>query len=1170
MKKVIKRYLGVRESALAWLVCAELSKYEKLLLVTPDSRSAEALAQDLRTLQNQRPVNLLTTWETLPFEDRSPSREIVARRVRALESARFPGPSFIVSSAEALVHRCPTPWFLDRLSREIQSGEVIERDRLLEMLFAAGYRHSPIVEEIGDISVRGKVIDIFSGAHSEPIRLHLNGNKVHEIRAFNVVSQRTLHRVESVRITPVSEHISLELGSPFEESRDHALTLFRQRVQELGTPPSESQRLLKALDQGNAVNGIELIQAILFPDVVTIFDHLSTDATILLYDPHGIEQSVDEMVESYQVHSEQRGNDHYLVPQASSMVLPWPLVAAQLNSRPVVLINDLESSEQGKAITIRAHGNTEVQTKLKTAIGSGAALKPLFDDIDQNRRQKNKIAFFAGSDSRAERLQQILLEGSIDAPRLDISPYEWCLRGFRPEVAIFTGHLNEGVRLLDKKLVFYSETELFGERSFRDRGAHTQKMTRRLLNTLSQLKEGDYVVHTDYGIGIYHGIQHLNHDDITGDYLHIEYLDSRLYLPVHNISKIQKYSAAEGQTPRIDKLASMRWKNTKARVRQSVISIAGELIRLYATRSVARGWRFEPIGAEDHRFAEGFAFNETVDQLRAIEETLNDMAAERPMDRLICGDVGFGKTEVALRAAFKCTQHARQVAVLVPTTILVEQHRSGFERRFTDFPVSVGAVSRFYSPKKNRETLQALERGEIDVIIGTHRLIQSDVIFKDLGLVIVDEEHRFGVKQKERLKQIKKQVDVLTLTATPIPRTLHMSLLGIRDVSVINTAPHNRRVVQTSVATFSDELVRDAILREIDRGGQAFYLHNRVQSIDVVCARLSQLVPEARFGFAHGQMSEEQLEAIMLRFLNHEIDVLISTTIIESGLDIPNANTMIVERADALGLAQLYQIRGRVGRSTRQAYCYLLVPKQEKLGTEARQRLTVLQSLDDLGIGFQLALRDLEIRGAGNLLGKEQSGNVAAIGFELYTKILKEAVLHLKGERPELDEEIDPEVSIPMSSFIPEDYIPDISERLIMYQRLSTIVSADDVRDMHEELEDRFGRYGPELQNLIELMKLKSALKVMGVHRLELKAETMTLGLSSRALLDGAKLATAMVKEPEKIRLSKQHVLTIRCAENRFFSPADIEAFIFEFFERFRGEAKTTESGTSSLHFSHE
>jgi transcription-repair coupling factor (superfamily II helicase) len=794
---------------------------------------------------------------------------------------------------------------------------------------------------------------------------------------------------------------------------------------------------------------------------------------------------------------------------------------------------------EAETINLRAETLIELSTRMKTQVGSGSAFAPLKTFLNKWRQAGYSIALTVGSTSRAQRLQSILLDIGTDAPVLTTSGIDWARATRRAGVAIIVGHIANGFRLPTERISFLAENEIFGERSYRS-GKAPRVSAKKLLSTLALLRENDYLVHIDYGVGVYRGLKHLTVDGVLGDFLHIEYSDSTLYLPAHQIGKIQKFVGAEGQQPIVDKLSSTRWARTKQKVRDSIVTLAGDLIRLYASRSVSKGWRFEPYGAEDERFADTFPYDETPDQRKAIEETINDLAREKPMDRLVCGDVGFGKTEVAIRAAFKCTQHARQVALLVPTTILVEQHKRNFIERFSGYPVKIGAVSRFYPAHENQKTLEQVASGELDIVIGTHRLLQHDVQFKDLGLLLIDEEHRFGVKQKERLRSYRANVDVLTLTATPIPRTLHMSLLNIRDISLIQTAPVDRRVVQTYVAERDDALIRDSILREIRRGGQAFYIHNRVQNIGLLAQRLSELVPEARFEFAHGQMTESTLERIMKRFVDREIDVLVATTIIESGLDVPNANTIIIDRADQFGLAQLYQLRGRVGRGKRQAYAYLIVPHLKTLSGEAHERLKVLQSLDTLGAGFNLAIRDLEIRGAGNLLGKEQSGSVLSVGFDMYCRILQEAVADLRGNEPLLEDTIDPEIRIiGVDAFIPETYVPDIGERLVLYQRLSNLRSDEEAFDIQSELEDRFGPYAIEVDNLMLIMRYRSLLRRHGIVKADVTPARASLSFSPIALLrDGHKptantrvdglLALKLVEgAPANYRFGKGNTLSI-------------------------------------------
>jgi len=878
---------------------------------------------------------------------------------------------------------------------------------------------------------------------------------------------------------------------------------------------------------------------------------------VLLDDRARVEERLENFWSLVKERYERLLEEHQLIPGIEEQFLsPNEFKKKVLDLSPSFLDTafiDEGSVELGTLIEkkIRTGSNTELSVQLKGQTGSGA-FQLLRKYIDSNRNRGFRIAFVMGSQSRRERTAHLLLEIGIEAESLEMSGLEWMQRAARYPVSILPGQISMGARLEDEKLIFIAEQEIFGERSYR-KGKKARADIKKLLGSLSQLKQDDFVVHQDYGIGIYRGLSHREVEGIISDFLQIEYADSNLFLPIQHIARVQKFSAAEGQKARLDRLGSRRWQKVKARVKEAIVALAGDLIKLYAARTTGTGWRFEPWGAEDERFADYFAYQETQDQLKAIEETLADMANEKPMDRLVCGDVGFGKTEVALRAAFKCIQHGRQVAVMAPTTILVEQLKQSFINRFREYPVKIEAVSRFYGKEANTQTIAQVAQGQIDIVIGTHRLIQHDVSFKDLGLLIIDEEHRFGVKQKERLKQLKKNVDVLSLTATPIPRTLHMSLLGIRDTSIISTPPTDRQVIRTYTTTFSETLVRDAIMRELQRGGQCFFVHNRIQSIETIAARLKELVPEARFEYAHGQMNESKLEKIMLRFLKKEIDVLISTAIIESGLDIPNANTILIDRADMFGLAQLYQLRGRVGRSDRQAYAYFIVPPLKNLGSEARERLKVIQSLDDLGLGFNLAARDLEIRGAGNLLGKEQSGNVASVGFELYSKIIRDAVHHIKGEEIDPTEDLDPDLKLGFDAYIPDFYIPDVSERLVLYQRLAGIQESEEADDLAYEIEDRFGNPPEEVINLIEFMRIRGLLRKMGcskgeVSRKEDNEYRIKLQFAGGAPVDSDRIMALIEKDKLKFRLRGSNHLLIIEKERNFDEPRDFYNYLSDIF----------------------
>ena len=1126
----IERITGISGAARAWMISGLRRKYSSIVVISRDRGVSEALAADLRFFCGDSAIKLFSAWDTLALEHVSPQTHISAQRIAALHHLATSTEFVLTASVDAVLHRTlPLP-LLQTLAFELRVGETIRRPELLKLFERGGFRRVSIVEEIGELAVRGAVLDFFDARSDYPLRAEFNGDTLVSLKQFKPGDQRTIGSITSVKILPVAERITFTNGLISQDEQRSALERLKHRAQDLDLSTREQARALELIQSGADFPGLELFQPFLLPQMASFFDYLPENCLIIIDDQHAIDNSLDSSWEIINERVERLKTEDLIFPAAEKLFVTPDEFQSQLQRFRQVHVDSLslkDYDEQLAATTnIRSSSNVELATRLRTLVGSGKALEPLKHYVSQLRSAGYDLAFSAGSQSRAERLQQLLLDLGLDVPISSSTAQAWLDSTKRPHLTILEGLLSAGFQLPELKLAFVSEHEIFSERSYR-KGQSATTNIKRLLGAIAQLKEGDYIVHSDFGIGLYGGLKHKRVNDAETDMLMIDYADTRLFLPVQHIGKIQKFSAAEGKAPTLDKLSSQRWNKTKRKVRESVATLAGDLVRLYAARSAARGWRFEPYGAEDDRFADGFAYDETPDQLRAIEETLEDMASDKPMDRLVCGDVGFGKTEVAIRAAFKCIQHGRQVAVLVPTTLLAEQHFESFSSRFIGYPVKLAAVSRFFKPFQNKETLARLAQGEIDIIIGTHRLLSRDVRFNDLGLVIVDEEHRFGVKQKERLKALKKQVDILTLTATPIPRTLHMALLGIRDVSVINTPPHDRRLIRTYVASFEDTLIRDAIIREKQRSGQVFFVHNKVEDIEIVTSRLRELVPEASFDFAHGQMSEVQLEKIMHRFLKGDTDVLVSTTIVESGLDIPNANTVIVDRADTFGLAQLYQIRGRVGRSSRQAYSYFLIPKSGKLTDEAQKRLKVLQSLDDLGVGFNLAVRDLEIRGAGNLLGKEQSGNVLMVGYELYCRILKEAILNLKGEDLELDEIIDPEVRLPIDAFIPDYYIPDVSERLVLYQRMASLQSSAETDQLAEEIADRFGKAGREVSNLLEIMRLRSLLRHFGVERADITAMRIVLAFSARAPIDTQKILRLIRSDSARYRFSKNHALSI-------------------------------------------
>ncbi|MGI6524686.1 MAG: transcription-repair coupling factor [Bdellovibrionota bacterium] len=1127
----MKRYIGVYGAAGAWLISQLHEKHRKIIIFSAKRKAAEELFQDLHFFIPDSPIVQLPPWDTLPFENVSPQIEVTAQRLHTLHTLMTEKSYICVVPPEGALQRVLPKEFLKQLSFQLSLGDTIARQELLTKIDNAGYQRVSLVEKIGDCAVRGGVIDLFPFGSDTAVRLEFFGDTIEKIKLFSVATQRSITQIKTLQVLPLREIIPFHSNDYFGEKLSSAITNIKQRSRELETPLRETAKVLSALRDGSRFPSIELANISALGSLATIFDYAAKDTLFVNIDKQVLLSELEAASTLISERHTRLAEDHYLIPKQSEQYLLEEELFAILSTKKQLEIDSLHIAtsltEERDYINIRSIPNTQLSTQLQAKVGQEEAWKPLSTALKTWRKHGNKIIFVVGSETRVERLQKLLLDLGSELKFFNGSLKNWFRLKDRYPLAVLIGNLSNGFQLPDKKLVFISENEIFSRRSQRTRKIASERTIKRLLNSLAQLKDNDFVVHEDYGVGLYHGLVHLTVENIQGDFLHLEYADSKLYIPIQNISRVQKYVGIEGQSPKLDKLSSQRWAKTKLKVREAVLALAGDLIRLYAARSISKGFCFEPHGPDDEVFADYFEFDETPDQLQAIKAVLNDMASEKPMDRLICGDVGFGKTEVALRAAFKCIQAGLQVCILVPTTVLVEQHKQSFIRRFADYPVTVAALSRFYSTADNKKTIEGLANHKIDIVIGTHKLLQRDIAFKDLGLLIIDEEHRFGVQQKERLKQLKKQVDVLTLTATPIPRTLQMSLLNIRDITVITTPPVDRRVIKTYIATRNEILIRDALIREHQRGGQAFFVHNRVQSILGVSAALSELVPEMRVECAHGQMSEIQIENIMRRFVNHEIDVLVSTTIIESGLDIPNANTIIIDRADMFGLAQLYQLRGRVGRSTKQAYAYFLIPNTKRLGAEAQQRLKVLQSLDDLGLGFNLAVRDLEIRGAGNLLGKEQSGNVVSVGYELYTKILHEAISHIKGEELELESLIDPEVKLPVNAFIPEYYVPDISERLVLYQRLASIRSSEEAQELTLELEDRFGPLTPEVRNLVEMMRLRSLLRVFGVTKAEWSRGKLYLSFSPNAKVDIQKLLLLEKNAPKTYKFGKNLTLSI-------------------------------------------
>jgi len=1017
-----------------------------LLVITPRPTDAETFSEALRFFtEPEREILTFPPWETSPYDELPSHQDIVGQRVRTLSQASVRNGTLIVTSIQAIMQRTMTPHGLEKLTIALNVGDEIDREEFIGKLIRGGYTRVQLVEEKGEFSVRGGIIDLFSPSYRNPLRLEFFGDRIESMRAFDAETQRSHQHYEDASILPAKEIME-----------DHN-------------------------DQAGA----------------SLFDYLNPQTILAMDDLFEVEREgeafwlqVNEMFD--------RAVAKGKTPQAPDRwYLPLETVKSNWGHWRRLLLGEMDLPESGGAggeiLRFTVESNEDMRTGLKSP-GRETLLSPLMQRLESWHKGGNEIIIVAHQLAQAERLQELLMEYRLTPQLSPISFSQW-LKGrvsrfvdHRPRTGegdfiIFTGDLSTGFRLPSIGLVAITEEEIFGHRK------RIAKVHRRpadyAITSFSELNENDYVVHIDYGIGIYRGLKRLDIQEVSNDYLLLEYLEGdKLYVPVDRINLIQKYVAFEDRGPRQDRLGGSSWRRLKRKVSKSIEEMAKELLNLYAARQVFEGFAFSKGNGYFKEFEASFQYEETPDQVEAIRDVIMDMEKPKSMDRLICGDVGYGKTEVAIRAAFKAVMDGKQVAVLVPTTVLAQQHFQTFSERFQHYPVIINMLSRFKGRNEQRQILGELKEGKIDILIGTHRLLQRDVAFRDLGLLVTDEEHRFGVTHKERLKQLRKTVDVLTLTATPIPRTLHMALTGIRDLSVINTPPEDRLSIRTFLTRFDEDLIRQAILRELHRNGQVFFVHNRVHNISAMARFLQQLVPEASLAVAHGQMRERDLERVMLAFVGKEYNLLLCTSIIESGLDIPTANTIIIDHAQRFGLAELYQLRGRVGRSRYQAYAYLLVPSEASISGNALKRLRALQELSELGSGFRLAVQDLEIRGAGNILGPSQSGHIVALGYEMYTQLMERAVRHLRGEK--VQEDITPEMKLPFATFIPDDYIRDPHQRLVFYKRLSSAFSEEEIDDMREELMDRFGPIPPPALNLLEAMKLKQLLTRLRVRKLDL------------------------------------------------------------------------------------
>jgi transcription-repair coupling factor (superfamily II helicase) len=1075
-----KRLQGLQGGALPYLLALVAEQGQRpILVITATAQDAENFYDDLTLFLGEdqtlpplrRRLHLLPSWEVLPFEKLSPHPETLAARLEGLYKLIEEPAPILISTPAALMQKVIPRESLKQSYLYLVAGQELQREVLTEHLIQWGFQNVPLVEEYGDFSVRGGIIDLFSPGYTLPLRLEFDGDCLESIREFSPANQRSRMALEDMLILPMKE-FSFKRAATQEVVRK-----LDQRAMELDIDRREKNTLLDAVKESIPFSGMEFLVPYFYPTLVPVFSYLPPQTLVALAGADRIEAEVERFGRLAWDRNTRAKEDGRLVAPADALYLnehEWRAAMdpfAQLHCEALTIMAASERAQES-TLTIESFLTNDIHHETLARHGKEPSLAPLIERLRVWARQR--VLLVAPTRGDAGRLRELLGHYEIDVPIID-KPAVAAFNVAEPGRAVVLGHLTQGFRLPAAGLVAVTFDEIFGTRKRRQTSA-AKTHPSHFLTSLSELKQDDFVVHLDLGIGVYRGLKFLKVAGVEGEFLHLEYDGGdRLYLPVDRINVVQKYIGGDGVKPALDKLGGNSWERVKSKAKKSILAMAEELVQLYASREAREGYGFAAPDALYREFEAAFEFEETQDQQRAIDEALIDMQRKKPMDRLVCGDVGFGKTEVAMRAAFLAVEGGKQVAVLAPTTILAQQHLQTFRHRFRNHPVRIEMVSRFLTGKEVNRVLKDSAKGGVDIVIGTHRLLQKDVEFKDLGLVIIDEEHRFGVAHKERLKKLRQMVDVMSLTATPIPRTLHMSIVGIRDLSIIETPPMDRLAVQTYVTRYDERVIRDAILRELERGGQVFFLHNRVETIDRVALKLADLIPEAKMAVAHGQMRPKELERVMLQFLENKTQVLICSAIIESGLDFPNANTIIINRADRFGLAQLYQLRGRVGRSHRHAYAYLLIPGEQAITPDAEKRLRALQEIDGLGGGFKLALHDLEIRGAGNLLGQQQSGNITAVGFELYTEMMENAVRELKGE--EVAPEVEPEIRMGIAAYFPDDYMPEANQRLFFYKRLASLRDPLELAAIKEEIRDRFGPYGAAVENLFLVMNLRRVLK---------------------------------------------------------------------------------------------
>ncbi len=1081
------------------------------------------------------PRHTFADWETLTYDRVSPHQDIISERIRTLYALPSETRGLLLLTAPALMQRLPPPSFLEQHALIINAGDTLALAHFRERLIDAGYRLVAQVEEHGEFAVRGSILDLYPMSSATPYRVEFFDDEIETVRSFDPDTQRGLEKAERIELLPAHEFPLNEAG----------IGLFRRQFRNAFAAESKNAPIYQEVSEARAPAGIEYYTPLFFEETAVLFDYLPKNVTVIRSD--GVVEAIDQFQANTAERFEQRRHDveRPVLPPDTLFLAPDE-VAALLEPHTVIDTRRFEIEAKGRDVLnlpTKAPGLYPVEARAERPMG---ALSAFIDEFVTDA--KGRVLFVAESNGRREMLLDQLM-GNRLAPEA-VEDWAGFLASERP-LCLTTAPLDRGLLLPQAGVAVITEAQLGAARVKRRERRRPTRDSDAIIANLTELNIGAPVVHIDNGVGRYLGLTSLNVGGMENEYVTIQYAgDDKLYVPVTSLHLISRYTGSSEESAPLHRLGSEAWQKAKRKASEKAYDIAAELLEIHARRAARRGFAF-PSDSDNYAiFSATFPFEETPDQQSAIDAVVTDLRSSRPTDRVVCGDVGFGKTEVAMRAAFVAVDAGKQVAVLVPTTLLARQHHQNFLDRFADWPVQIESLSRFESAKEQKAVLKRLASGGIDIIIGTHKLLAKDIKYDNLGLVIIDEEHRFGVRHKEHMKALRAEVDILTLTATPIPRTLNMGLAGMRDLSIIATPPQHRHAIKTFVGEWSDDQIREACERELVRGGQVYFLHNEVSTIERITRVLQEIVPGAKVRFAHGQMRESELEQVMVDFYHQRFNILVSTTIIESGIDVPTANTIIINRADKLGLAQLHQLRGRVGRSHHRAYAYLLTPSKANMTADAQKRLQAIESLEDLGVGFTLATHDLEIRGAGELLGEGQSGQIQEIGFTLYTELLERAVKALKsGKLPDHDRPLaqGTEVDLGVPALLPQDYVPDVHQRLILYKRIATAKDSEALRELKVELIDRFGLLPPQTENLFEVVSLKQRCDDLGIERLDMNAAGGRLLFAIDPNIDTLAVIKMIQSKPDVYRFDGKQTFRVL---KQFEDPRERREFLDELLGR--------------------